>query len=249
MGSLSLLPLPMPRLHSKSPLPRRNLPRRPQSLPEANHLPAAPRRLPDLLRRGAVRMICSAEITRTGRKVRPRLRRHRKPSLIPRRAIGDIYRQRESRGSAVHVDVRPINGSLKQRRRGRRLERCRGCRKRRYRARKPTENSSGPSSKPVRTGGPARGFRLSRHSGCFESTTGNLDRKGGKGFVRSERWLDHVNRLAAGDARCQHARRDCARGEDGTLQRWTDANIWQYEDIDCGSNRYWQHQSEWRPLG
>ena len=64
------------------------------------------------------------------------------------------------------------------------------------------------------------------------SATRNLDRESRKGFVRSERWFDHVNRLAAGDARCQYAHRDCARSEDGTLQRWTDANIWQHKDVD-----------------
>ena len=76
---------------------------------------------------------------------------------------------------------------------------------------------------------PARSTSPNRGSG---SATGNLDRESRKGFVRSKRWFDHFNRLAAGDARCQYAHRDCARSEDGTLQRWTDANIWQHKDVN-----------------
>ena len=70
---------------------------------------------------------------------------------------------------------------------------------------------------PVQTGG---------------SATRNLDRESGKSFVRSKRWFDHVNRLAAGDTRCQYPHRDGARSQDGTLQRWTDANIWQHKDVN-----------------
>jgi hypothetical protein len=62
--------------------------------------------------------------------------------------------------------------------------------------------------------------------------TCHVDWESGKGFVRGKRWLDYVDRLAAGNTRCQHAHSDCARSENGTLQGWTDANVWQYKDVD-----------------
>ena len=64
------------------------------------------------------------------------------------------------------------------------------------------------------------------------SATRDLDREGRKSSVRGKRWFDHVNRLAAGDTRYQYAHRDCARSQDGTLQRWTDANIRQHKDVN-----------------